>query len=202
MVRSSADEGSSEEQQDAPAVPKRRRQRKQTGFSVEGALGAIEGTIDLGRKSREAFDADGGFTLDKLNPIAMGRKSREVFDDVWAQLQRLGSSRSVVLEDDFRWGHWALVGISWDACIVAELCLSLVCWAGAARLGSRGRTQQPGRGPGAVAGCKVGVPKQTSEQLEGARLVKGVWLCMGRWLLVRCLALSEAACSGAAIREG
>ena len=45
-----------------------------------------------------------GFSLEDLNPISMGRRSREVFDDVWLQLQRIGSpSRSLLYdEEDYR----------------------------------------------------------------------------------------------------
>lgn len=46
------------------------------------------------RRGRRAKKEE-GFTLQQLNPYVMGRKSREVFDDVWTQLQRLGSTRSV-----------------------------------------------------------------------------------------------------------
>ncbi len=119
LVRASA-EGDSEQpqtgeqaQSEAPKRRRRRNKQQQQGLSLEGVA---TGTIELGRKSREAFD-EGGFAL--LNPITMGRKSREVFDDVWAQLQRLGSSRNVVVvEDDFRCAPAAL------RCV----CCAMLCW--------------------------------------------------------------------------
>ncbi|GAB4821141.1 hypothetical protein N2152v2_008187 [Parachlorella kessleri] len=85
-----------EPQQGAPPKRRRGRPKKSQVLSLETMATS---TIELGRKSREAFD-EGGFAL--LNPITMGRKSREVFDDVWAQLQRLGTARSVDVDDDFR----------------------------------------------------------------------------------------------------
>lgn len=49
-----------------------------------------------GQKSTEKL------TLDDFNPIAMGRRSREIFDDVWTQLQRIGSpTRSIFVDDEY-----------------------------------------------------------------------------------------------------
>jgi uncharacterized protein YbjT (DUF2867 family) len=51
------------------------------------------------RRKPKQTDAD-GLSLDNFNPVSMGRKSREIFDDVWTQLQRIGSpTRSVGLAE-------------------------------------------------------------------------------------------------------
>ena len=69
-------------QRQQSAQQRQRRQRRRIGIG--------------GQKSTEKL------TLDDFNPIAMGRRSREIFDDVWTQLQRIGSpARSVFVDDEY-----------------------------------------------------------------------------------------------------